>query len=74
MGGNSIANGIASAAGGPRSASGDTGSAAAFGIEEQIRADQYRGLVAKPRGGLRRIKFVPPHPTGLRVGRYRDIE
>ena len=64
MGGNSNANGIAAAAGGPRSASGDTGSAAAFGIEEQIRADQYRGIVAvgKPIG-RRSPREVHPRPS-----------
>ena len=63
---------------GPRSASGDTGSASAHSLPDRqgavVFAANTEAFAHKRHGGIRRLRMIPGNPTGLRVGRYRDRE
>lgn len=59
----------------PQSVSGDTGSASAHSIPDQIAAAKFAGASAafgRSTGGIRRIQMRPGHPTGLSAGDLTD--
>jgi len=60
----------------PRSATGDTGSSTAHSLPDRIAAAKFAGASRRAGCGLagvRTMKIQPGHPTGLRVGNYRDL-
>ena len=58
---------------GPRSASGDSGSASAHSIPDQIAAVKFAAISAasvNPMSMIRRVKFAPRNPSGVNTGDY----